>query len=609
MSLPRILILDDLTGWSKVDRELMCRNLALVDVTNGQTIDDETKYLAQAIFHPAQVRTGNQISNNINEALRVVGQGWSQPSEQPWALVLLDLQFDEGPIVDGDLDPDENWPERVNREFGLHILQALAEKWPDPDVPGRTEVPVVALSTSPREKLEDKLNNLGNLGYLERERDGAPVPASDLRRQLSDHLFHFGLLEDGPLPTVDREGRVARMVRDERIIGNSLSLLRALRSARKAANAPGYCLLLGSIGAGKELFAKFIHDLSTRANGPYEAINCAGIPDTLIESELFGHEKGAFTDATNRKLGKFESANGGTIFLDEIGYMSPSAQTRLLRVLEGGQIQRLGGTATIKVDVKVIAATNQNLQAAVKEERFKGDLLSRIKHYEIYIPDLKARSSDIRLLFDYFLELETKNIPNAIWPKRIDPTVYELLSRKSWEEGNVRQLRKAVATIASDRRFSQSITPNDILPEGADRVIEETVKEPLEPATSERSLTNLVDIEIALKMAEVPRSRNDLNGKLESLQNAYGALIIRLLEAALTETMDISGDLKPTTAIKLLLSREQMTATQAASYLLSLSKTFPSGSKGYPNVERALSWAMTRRRGIARTRDDNEDKQ
>lgn len=606
MSLPRILILDDLTGWSKADRELMCRNLALADVTDGQGIDDESKYLAQAVFHPAQVRDGNAIRNDVGEALRVVRRGWGETAGQAWALVLLDLQFDEGIISEGDLDPDENWPGRVDREFGLRILEALAKELPDPDIPGRTEVPVVALSASPREELEGKLNNLGNLGYLERERSGEPVPAHDLRRQLSDHLFHFGLLEDGPLPTVDREGRVARMVRDERIIGNSLPLLRALRSARRAANAPGYCLLLGPIGAGKDMFSKFIHDLSPRANGPYVPINCAALPEGTIEAELFGHEKGAFTDATSSRPGKFVEANGGTIFLDEIGYMSPGAQTRLLRVLEGGQIQRLGSAAVIKVDVKVIAATNQNLQAAVKEDRFKGDLLSRIKHYEIHVPPLNERGSDLHLLFDYFLELETKKIPGANWPKKVDPEVYNLLRKRSWEESNVRGLKKSVARIASDRRFSIPITPSDIVSKDSAGLYEETVLEQPEPVPTKTQFADLTDVEKTLKTASIPRSKENLKGKLESLQQAYGVLVMRLLEAALAETTDIGGGLKPTTAVKLLLGREQMTATQAASFLLSLSKSCASSFDGLPNVGRAMSWAATRRRGGGR--EDNEDK-
>jgi DNA-binding NtrC family response regulator len=607
MTLPRVLVLDDLTAWSPEDRRLMCRDLALVDVTNDDKVVGETSYLAEAVFHPGQTRLGNEIKNDIEAVLRLVGEGWDGEPEHRWALVLLDLQFDHGEVKDGPLNPDRNWPRHADRDFGLRILQALAERWPDSEMPGRTEIPVVALSTSPRAKLEDRLNNLGNLGYLERERDGEPVPANGLRQQFATHLFHFGLVEDGPLATVDDEGRITRTSRREGIIGESLPLLRSLRAARRAANAPGYCLLLGPIGAGKELFAKFIHDLSSRSAGPYVAINCAGIPETLIESELFGHEKGAFTDAKNRKLGSFEQADKGTLFLDEIGYMSPGAQTRLLRVLEGGQINRLGGTAAITVDVKVIAATNQNLQVAVEEKRFTGDLLSRIKHYEIRIPSLSERSSDIDLLFDYFLEKETANIKDAIWPKRIDAQVYETLKSRLWDESNVRQLRKTVARIASDRRFSQSITPNDILPEDSTEAsphVTQAVDEGKAPSQVTESLS---DVESVLREAHITRSRSDLSGRLSSLQEAYGSLVMRLLEIALAETKAVGGEIKPTTAIKLLLGREQMSAAEAASYLLTLSKQFPMNPAKDSDLMNAVTWAVTRRRSGPRTQVNNEN--
>jgi DNA-binding NtrC family response regulator len=607
MTLPRVLVLDDLTGWSTADRRLLCRDLALLDISENGGVVDEANYLAEAVFHPGQTRVKNEIKNDIDAVLHLVSEGWDGEPKHRWALVLLDLQFDYGEIQDGALNPDRNWPRRADRDFGLRILHALAERWPDSEMPGRTELPVVALSTSPRANLEDRLNNLGNLGYLERERAGLPVPANDLRRQLADHLFHFGLVGDTPLPTVAFDGKITRKTRTERIIGESLPLLRTLRAARKAANAPGYCLLLGPIGAGKELFARFIHDLSSRATGPYVAINCAGIPETLIESELFGHEKGAFTDAKNQKLGSFELANNGTLFLDEIGYMSPGAQTRLLRVLEVGQINRLGGRSPISVDVKVIAATNQNLQMAVKEKRFTGDLLSRIKHYEIRIPSLSERSTDIDLLFDYFLENETQNIKDAIWPKRIDSQVYEILRTRLWDESNVRQLRKSVARIASDRRFSQSITPNDILPEVSAAVTPYVLENVAEADPAPRVSDNLSDAERILREAYISKSRSDLSGRLTSLQGAYGTVVMRLLETALAETKDVRGEIKPTTAVKLLLGREHMSAAEAASYLLTLSKLFPLSPTEDSDLKRALAWATTRRRGAPRTQLNREN--
>jgi DNA-binding NtrC family response regulator len=604
MTLPRVLVLDDLTGWSADDRRLMCRDLALIDVTDGGAVDHESSYLAEAVFHPGQIRLGNEIRNDIEAVLHLVAEGWNDQPEQRWALILLDLQFDQGEVEDGPLDPDTNWPRRADREFGLRILEALSQRWPDPDMAGQTELPIVALSTSPREKLENKLNTLGNLGYLERERDGQTVSPGDLRRQLADHLFHFGLLDDSPLPKIDANDQVTHVARSGRIVGHSLSMLRTLREARKAANTAGSCLVLGPTGSGKERLAQYIHELSVRAGKSFVAVNCAAIPDTLIETELFGYApRSGISNADPRgKPGSFEQADGGTIFLDEIGYMTGTAQTKLLRVLQEGEIQRLGATTTKQINVRVIAATNKNLQVAVKENRFQDDLLSRLKGFVIRVPPLLERLEDIKPLFDFFLEMETKKLEGAIWPKRIDPGVYDSLQQKRWEDGNVRQLEKVAATIASNRRFSQAITPNDVPPDSLEiqpppPPPPEDPGQPLPPVPLHVSIN---DVEKALNSAQVSRSRDGLRAKLALVQNAYGRLVMRMLDAALEETKDIAGNIKPTSAVKLLLGEEQMSATKAASHLLSLSKLFPAEPARDSGLGRAIAWATERRRGRAR---------
>jgi transcriptional regulator with GAF, ATPase, and Fis domain len=336
-------------------------------------------------------------------------------------------------------------------------------------------------------------------------------------------------------------------------------------------------------------------------------VNCAAIPDTLIETELFGYApRSGINNADPRgKPGSFEQADGGTIFLDEIGYMSGTAQTKLLRVLQEGQIQRLGATATRQVNVRVIAATNKNLQAAVRENRFQDDLLSRLKGFVIRVPPLRERPKDIKPLFDFFLEVETKKLEGAIWPKRIDPSVYDSLRRKRWEDGNVRQLEKLAATIASNRRFSQALTSNDVpqedAPEDAPRPVEVAG-----PAASTISLqVSIADVERALNGAHAPRSRDGLRAKLALVQDAYGRLVMRMLDAALEETKDIAGNIKPTSAVKLLLGEEQMSASKAASHLLSLSKLFPEEPPGNSVLGRAMAWASERRRGRGRGGPDD----
>jgi two-component system nitrogen regulation response regulator GlnG len=200
-------------------------------------------------------------------------------------------------------------------------------------------------------------------------------------------------------------------------------------------------LILGESGTGKELVARAIYHYSKRANGPFLAINCAAIPEALLESELFGHEKGAFTGADRKRIGKFEQAAGGTLFLDEIGDMTPLTQTKILRVLQGQEFERVGGNETIKTDVRVIAATNRDLERMVGEATFRGDLYYRLNVYTIKLPALRERGEDLDLLANHFvkrfgseLERETRSIA---------PQTMQLLRNYAWP-GNVRELQSVI---------------------------------------------------------------------------------------------------------------------------------------------------------------------
>jgi two-component system nitrogen regulation response regulator GlnG len=194
-------------------------------------------------------------------------------------------------------------------------------------------------------------------------------------------------------------------------------------------------LLIGESGTGKELLARAVHDNSARVGGPFEAINCASIPETLLESELYGHEKGAFTGAIRQKPGKFEAASGGTVLLDEVGEIGLSAQVKLLRFLEEHKCERVGGTEQIAVDVRIIAATNQNLEERVREGRFREDLYFRLNVVRIEIPPLRERREDIPLLVAHFLDLA-----RGVGVTR---DTLDLLKRHGWP-GNVRELRNAL---------------------------------------------------------------------------------------------------------------------------------------------------------------------
>ena len=189
-----------------------------------------------------------------------------------------------------------------------------------------------------------------------------------------------------------------------KIIGQSPALQRAIEQALQVANTNTTVLLLGESGTGKERFSRMQHLASERSTGPFIAINCAAIPASLIESELFGHEKGAFTGAISAKKGKLELANGGTLFLDEIGDLDLELQAKLLKVLEDGEIQRVGGTKAIHVNLRIVAATHQNLQEAVNENRFRLDLFYRLNVIPVSLQPLRARMDDMRLFAEFFVE-------------------------------------------------------------------------------------------------------------------------------------------------------------------------------------------------------------
>jgi two-component system response regulator HydG len=200
-------------------------------------------------------------------------------------------------------------------------------------------------------------------------------------------------------------------------------------------------LLMGESGTGKELAARAFHELSNRSKGPFIAVNCAALPESILEAELFGVEKGAFTGAVSRKEGRFERAHGGTLFLDEVGEMSLSAQVKLLRVLQEGEIERLGGTQTVKVDVRLVAATNKDLQKEVAEGRFREDLFYRLNVVEVRIPSLASRREDIPLLADHFLRRYAAKNGKAV--RGFSPEALSVLENYAWP-GNVRELEHAV---------------------------------------------------------------------------------------------------------------------------------------------------------------------
>ncbi len=248
-----------------------------------------------------------------------------------------------------------------------------------------------------------------------------------------------------------------RVTRVQDMIGESAPIKKIKETIAKVAPTEARIMITGENGVGKELVARWIHEKSNRADGPLVEVNCAAIPSELIESELFGHEKGSFTSAIKQRIGKFEQANGGTLFLDEIGDMSLSAQAKVLRALQEGKITRVGADKDISVDVRVIAATNKDLLKEVEEKRFRLDLYHRLGVILIHVPSLNERRDDIPLLVDRFLQ----DICNdyGIAPKAISEDAVKQLQGYNWT-GNVRELRNVVERLVI--LSGKSITREDV---------------------------------------------------------------------------------------------------------------------------------------------------
>jgi DNA-binding NtrC family response regulator len=228
------------------------------------------------------------------------------------------------------------------------------------------------------------------------------------------------------------------------IIGEDPKLKQVTLALHRAAATDTTVLLEGESGTGKELFARTLHALSTRADGPFVAINCAAIPDNLLETELFGYEKGAFTGAANRKMGKFELAHRGTLFLDEIGELPLALQAKILRALEERRFERVGGTAPLQVDVRIVAATNRNLKAAVAARQYREDLYFRLSVFPITIPPLRERAKDIPMLAKYFIERYCRDLSRA--PLMLAASAVEAMQAYPWR-GNVRELQNCMERV------------------------------------------------------------------------------------------------------------------------------------------------------------------
>jgi two-component system nitrogen regulation response regulator NtrX len=267
-----------------------------------------------------------------------------------------------------------------------------------------------------------------------------------IEKPLSKDYVLDAVREGVELGTLRRENRQMRSALETRheLVGSSSSLKQILDQVRRAAPTNATVLILGESGVGKELIARAIHRASLRAKERFVQVNCAAIPEELIESELFGHERGAFTGATEKQTGKFEQADRGTIFLDEVGDMSPKTQAKVLRVLQEGEVERLGSARTIKVDVRVIAATNKDLEEEISLGRFREDLYFRLSVIPVSVPPLRDRLDDIPPLVQHFVSQFSRE--NNRRPARFAPGALDVLRQARWR-GNIRELRNVVERL------------------------------------------------------------------------------------------------------------------------------------------------------------------
>jgi len=381
-------------------------------------VDDEELY--RRALERILKRVGHMVTTarDATEALAVV-------SQQGVDLVLADIQM-----------PGIN---------GLELVRQVREISPD--------LPCIVVTGYGTPKNSVEALRAGAFWYLEKPFDQGHL---DVVRALVDHAIEFGRLKSEN--RILQKQLISRYGFDA-IVGNSRALRDALDVVSKVAATDSTVLITGESGTGKELFARAVHYNSSRADRMFVTVNCGAIPEELLESELFGHVRGAFTNATTNREGRFAVAHEGTIFLDEIGDMSPNLQVKLLRVLQNRTFEPVGSSKSLTVDVRVVAATNQDLKEAIREKRFREDLFFRLNVIPIEIPPLRERPDDIPLLAQHFLDhaVREKNAPVS----GFSPEALDLLVAYPWP-GNVRELENLVERLVVTRNGDGAIAASDL---------------------------------------------------------------------------------------------------------------------------------------------------
>jgi len=392
--------------------------------------------------------------------------------------------------------------ERMPGMTGIELIRWVREHAP--------EIPVVVMTAYGSVETAVEAMKLGAEDYLTK-----PLKSLDELRLVVARVLRQRMLQDkNVLHQAEAEAQFPSDV-----VAESEAMKRVLWLASQVAAQPTTVLLTGESGTGKEVVARLIHRRSPRAEEPFVAVNCAALTESLLESELFGHEKGAFTGAVQNRRGRFELANGGTLFLDEIGEMSVNLQAKLLRVLQEQQFERVGGTRAIVVDVRVIAATNKDIARAMSENAFREDLYYRLSVFPIHIPPLRERRDDIFPLAEYFAGKITARMGRHF--RGFAPEAQNILQRYDWP-GNVRELINAIERSLIIAR-GDTITPIDL---------------PFQPRPDRAAATppvSLAEIEKAAILAALERNSGDRRGTADQLGISLRTLQYRLKEYGLIQ--------------------------------------------------------------------------